>query len=285
MALEEFHEDINKFDALTTRYNGENALVLAVCAKLAYSSADEIKAVVQDKWKFNNFKFFDSGKSTQAFIAGNDTMIIIAFRGTQIQKLRDIIADVELKPTHGALGNVHKGFNKALHEVWGEKALKEDMRAYLKKILDKNQSIWFCGHSLGAALATLAASEYVINDKGKVNGVYTLGQPRVGNGEFASGFDKALPDKCFRFINNNDVVTRIPLPLPVFKYTHVGHPLYLDSKGNLKDSLSWWQKLADRFKGVVDDLGKVGPDDIKDHDSKKYVELIAKNRSATTQWS
>lgn len=285
MAIEAYPEDINKFDAKTTRYNGENALLLAVCAKLAYSLPEEIKEVVQGKWKLNHFKFFDSGKSTQAFIAGNETIIIIAFRGTQIKKLQDIITDVEFKPTQGALGNVHRGFYKALHEVWGVNALKEDMRQYLKSILNNNQSVWFCGHSLGAALAILAASEYVLNDNGKVNGIYTVGQPRVGNDEFAAGFDKALPDRCFRFINNNDIVTRVPLPLPIFKYTHVGHPLYFDSKGILLDTLSWWQKLVERFKGAVNDLGKVGPDDIKDHDSKKYIDLIAKNRSVITKWS
>jgi len=38
----------------------------------------------------------------------------------------------------------------------------------------------------------------LINDGGKVNGLYTIGQPRVGNDEFAARIDNALTDKYFR---------------------------------------------------------------------------------------
>lgn len=273
-----FHANLEKFDPHTNRYNGENALVLADCAKLAYESESTIQEAMQKTWKFARFKFFDGGKSTQAFIAGNEAMIIIAFRGTQ-GKVDDIVADAKVRPTNGPIGTVHSGFNDALHEVWG------DMRPYIEKFQDNNQSIWFCGHSLGAALAVLAAAEYVINDKGSINGLYTIGQPRVGNDVFAEHFDEALPGKCFRFINNNDIVPRIPLPGLVFKYTHAGHELYIDSNSALHDYLPWWKKLCDRLKGVAGDIGKVGLDNLKDHGSENYVELIEKNRAVTTRWS
>jgi triacylglycerol lipase len=279
-----FQADINKFDAHTTRYNGENALVLADCAKLAYQSEPTIREAMQKTWMFRNFEFFDSGESTQAFIAGNETAIIIAFRGTEIKKIKDVINDKRFIPTTGSAGTVHRGFNAALHEVWGVNA-KKDMRPYIKKFQDKNQSIWFCGHSLGAALATLAAAEYVINEGGTVNGLYTIGQPRIGNDLFASVFNKAVSDRCFRFVNNNDIVTRIPISLPVFKYTHVGNALYLDSKGRLHDVLPWWKKAWDRIKGISEDIGEIGPDIVNDHDSKKYVDWLVKNRSVITKWS
>jgi triacylglycerol lipase len=279
-----FHADIQQFDAHTTRYNGENALVLADCAKLVYEPKATIQKAMQETWKFRNFEFFDS-KSTQAFIAGNDVAIIIAFRGTE-KNLDDIIADAKVTPTNGPVGTVHRGFNDALHEVWGSNA-KKDMRSTIKQFQDKKQSIWFCGHSLGAALAALAAIEYVSNDKGVINGLYTIGQPRIGNAEFAKHFDKLLTNKCFRFINNNDVVPRVPLPGLVFKYTHAGHELYIDSAAKLHDAtvLSWWEEEWDRLKGIVDDIGKIGLDDLKDHGSEGYVALIAKNRAVSTQWS
>lgn len=70
MAQYIFQADINKFDADTTRYNGENALVLVDCARLAYQAEAEIRDAMQTTWQFRNFEFFDSGKSSQAFIAG-----------------------------------------------------------------------------------------------------------------------------------------------------------------------------------------------------------------------
>lgn len=278
-----FQADINKFNPNTTRYNGENALLLADCAKLAYKPEAEIREAMQTKLKFKNFKFF-SGKSTQAFIAGSDAVIIIAFRGTE-GKVADIIADAKVKPTKGPAGMVHDGFNDALHEVWGGNAKANDMRLTIKNFQDNKQSIWFCGHSLGAALATLAAAEYIIKDGGKINGLYTIGQPRVGNDEFAKHFDSALTNRCFRFVNNNDVVTRIPVPDPACKYTHVGNMLYIDNDGKLHDSIPWWKKLWDGVKGLEKDIGSKGLDALNDHGAAGYVQLIANNRTVTTKWS
>jgi triacylglycerol lipase len=278
-----FQSDITKFDSNTTAYRGENALVLADCAKLAYEPESIIKDALINTWKFKNFEFF-SGKSTQAFVAGNDKLIIVAFRGTEIKKIADILADAEMELIPGPAGKVHKGFYHALQEVWGH-SVGKDMHAVIKSYLDNKQSVWFCGHSLGAALATLAAAEYAIKEKSSVNGLYTIGQPRTGNADFAKQFDNALPNKSFRFINNNDIVPRVPVPGLILRYTHIGNALYLDSSGKLYDSIPWWQKGWDMLKGTLDDTGKLGPDDIKDHKSANYVSLIQKNRAVSTKWS
>lgn len=277
-----FQANINKFDAHTTRYNGENALVLADCAKLSYRPEAEISEAILGTWKFTKFKFF-SGKSTQAFIAGNDSVIIVAFRGTEILKIADIKADVKLKLTETGCakipGKVHAGFKDALNEVW------DSVSNALNSFQDKQQTVWFCGHSLGAALATLAVAEYVGNEGGRINGLYTIGQPRVGNSQFAGQFDSVVGTCCYRFVNNNDVVPQLPLWGPALKYTHVGNLIYIDSNGNLNDSISWTKQLWDRIKGVSDDIGQVGPDKIKDHGAAFYVDFIAKNRAKTTKWS
>lgn len=288
-----FQADINLFNPDTMRYNGENALFLADCAKLAYHNEEKIKQAVQEQLNFTNFRFF-SGKSTQAFIAGNDKMIIVAFRGTE-GKIHDILADAKLKPDdgpigkNGSIGKVHRGFHGGLHEVWDDTSTDMNMLQFIKQILNNKQSIWFCGHSLGAALATLAAAEYVFEesdtDVDAVKGIYTIGQPRVGDDEFAEAFDASLGEKCFRFVNNNDAVTRIPPPGIILKYTHVGQELYLDRNGKLRDSIPWWKKFWDRLNGVRKDIGNIGVDAITDHSSKRYVELIRDNRSVTTQWS
>ncbi len=287
MSSYSFQADINLFNPNTTRYNGENALFLADCAKLAYHNEENIKQAMQEQLNFNNFRFF-SGKSTQAFIAGNDKMIIVAFRGTE-GKVQDVLADAKLKPEagpigkNGPIGKLHRGFHDGLHEVWDDTSTDMNMRQFIKQIQNNKQSIWFCGHSLGAALATIAAAEYVFggNDADAVNGIYTIGQPRVGDDEFAEAFDAILGEKCFRFVNNNDVVTRLPLPGIILDYTHVGQELYLDRNGKLQDSIPWWKKFWDRLNGVRKDIGKIGIDALADHGSKRYVELIRDNRLVT----
>ncbi|MCA9453043.1 MAG: hypothetical protein KC584_10520, partial [Nitrospira sp.] len=63
----------------------------------------------------------------------------------------------------------------------------------------RDRTFWFTGHSLGAALATLAADRY-----GDVQGLYTFGSPLVGDEGFARDFYVS----GYRFVNNNDVVAR-----------------------------------------------------------------------------
>ena len=70
------------------------------------------------------------------------------------------------------------------------------------------------GHSLGGALATLAA--YDFRKKARDNGVdlrvacYTFGAPRVGNHAFAWDFNRIVDD-CWHIINDQVA----PQPWPV----------------------------------------------------------------------
>jgi len=282
-----FQANIDKFEPEVFRYSGEKALFLADCAKLSYEPEDTCRDIMQGQLSFKNFQFF-SGKSTQAFIAGNDKMIIVSFRGTEM-KVDDFLRDAKMKPKQGPVGKVHRGFYGGLHEVWGDDQENKGMYQVIKQFRDNNQSIWFGGHSLGAALATLAAAEYVlkgnVHEAEAVKGVYTIGQPRVGDDNFAEAFDAVLGEQCFRFVNNNDVVTRVPPPGVILDYTHVGQQMYIDSNGQLLDSISWWQKLLDRLKGIGKDIGDKGMDALDDHSSEDYVKLINDNRAVKTKWS
>lgn len=272
MSTYQFTADFSKFDATATKYNGENGLVLADCAKLAYEPQDEIKNAMHT-WGFTKFAFFEGPKkSTEAFVASNGKTIIVAFRGTQEPK--DFLTDAKFGLTETPYGKVHHGFYKGLHEVW------EEMLEAIDRFNDDNQSIWFCGHSLGAALATLAVADYVL-DKGKtINGLYTIGQPRTGNDVFASNFDKQLKTKSFRYVNNADIVTRNPVPGLILKYRHIGIPLYIDGKGELHASISLLQKAKDISISMLSGLFKNHKlEDFDDHKSKNYVDLILKNRA------
>ncbi|KIH54336.1 triacylglycerol lipase [Ancylostoma duodenale] len=68
------------------------------------------------------------------------------------------------------------------------------------------------GHSLGGALATLAASHLVklkvLENPDKVK-LVTFGQPRVGNKEFADAVDEEV-DYAYRVVHYHDLVPTIP---------------------------------------------------------------------------
>ncbi len=91
-----FQSDISQFVPMTSRYHGENALVLADCAKLAYQKSSVISQALMQQWGFKSFRFF-SRKGTQAFVAANEDIIVVAFRGTEPRRFRDWYTDAQVK--------------------------------------------------------------------------------------------------------------------------------------------------------------------------------------------
>ncbi len=151
----------------------------------------------------------------------------------------------------------------------------ERAKARVKKLHDeKPRPIWITGHSLGAALATLACARLEMEEELEVQGLYTYGSPRVGDREFARAFEQACPGRAFRFVHNNDVVTRVPAGVKLLPYKHVGKLTYIDVKGRLRPTISWWRRLIDRIRGRIRDLGRLGTDGMKDHGIVKYVERL-----------
>jgi len=69
----------------------------------------------------------------------------------------------------------------------------------------QNKKLYITGHSLGGAMATICASRMVARGI-VVSGLYTFGSPRVGDAEFVAH----LGTTHFRFVNNNDIVTKAP---------------------------------------------------------------------------
>lgn len=256
------------FDPRTTQFRYDNALLLAKASLLAYQTPDVIQPEVA-QWGLDKFVFVDRAE-TQAFLAGNDDMIVLSFRGTEPQKLQDWMTDVKMKRVKGPYGKVHRGFLKGLTLAWSE------IREVIKEWQVHAQSIWVTGHSLGAALATLAVATFGEEAK-PVHGLYTFGQPRVGGKTFARNFDLDFQSRTFRFVNNNDVVTRVP-PREL-GYRHVGKVLVIDSAGKLQTDLHFWNAFLDRVRGRIEDLGKPGTDGIKDHSMAKYLKQLERKEN------
>ncbi|CAN0587176.1 unnamed protein product, partial [Laminaria digitata] len=73
---------------------------------------------------------------------------------------------------------VVQGFDDGLNTVWGG---EDGMHATIKKLYDeegKNRKLFIAGHSLGAALATVASARLAFVDDMHIAGMYTIGSPR-----------------------------------------------------------------------------------------------------------
>jgi len=173
------------FEARTTSFSMANAQILAQAAAVAYKDPRRCEKWARTSGFTGAFDFFDN-RDTQGFVAESNEAILVAFRGTQPNQAMDWFVDagaVHRKWDHDA-GTVHTGFYDALHAVWGVTLAKGEVLP--RRLLNRgSKTIWITGHSLGGALAELCAAQAVFVSKIDVQGVYTFGQPRVGDKAFA----------------------------------------------------------------------------------------------------
>ena len=212
-----------------TSFNLINAWWLAESSTLVYADEDFVRPRFSEA-NLREVHFFDN-QSTQCYVANNDKFAIVAFRGSEMWKKRekidlnamfaDLKTNIDIRLTDWEQGGkVHRGFNEALDEVW------PDLLPHIKNLHRNGCKIWMTGHSLGAAFATLAASRF-----GNVQGVYTFGSPRVGDGAFREN----LKIRIYRIVNNDDIVPRVP---PSGGYVHVGELKYIDSNGIIRNTMN-----------------------------------------------
>ncbi|WP_407549209.1 lipase family protein [Streptomyces sp. Pv4-95] len=264
-------------DHRATGYSLGHALCMARAAELAYKDEHTIEARAEE-WGFGRVRHHHTRfrppfplEDTQAYTIGGDNMIITAFRGTEPTQMRDWLSDAATPPWPGPSGKgfVHYGFGEALESIWPQ------VRAAVEELRDNQQTLWFTGHSLGGALAMLAAARLHFEEpRLTADGVYTFGQPRTCDRALAKEFNTAFTDRMYRFVNNNDIVAQLP-PEPTFH--HVAALRYIDSKGRVHDAMPVISGLFDRAKGYTADMLAPASDGVRDHFIDEYVTALQRS--------
>lgn len=134
------------------------------------------------------------------------------------------MSDCRLTPT--APWPSHEGFQNALNAIWPDIPARIEARR-----TGSERPIFFTGHSLGGALAVLAADKPARADVMPA-AIYTFGMPRAGNRDFAAIYNARLGERTFRLVHGGDIVACIPewvvQPKKRLKrepFQHVGHLL------------------------------------------------------------
>lgn len=245
-------------------YSPDIARLLADCSRAAYNSGDALKRDTESLGLINLVAHSEPSTDTQAFTAKRSLFpfpeVIVAFRGTE--SLRDWITDAEFSTQDlGDGAEVHLGF----HQAW------MSIRARVMESLPKDKSpVLFTGHSLGGALATVAAIS-AVSEGVNVAGVYTFGQPRVGNSVWAKAYDQALKNKTWRLVNRQDPVPRMPPALA--GYRHVGNEVFFDALGERVLNPSLWWKIGSDLLGTIDALRHRQLAALPNHFMERYIEL------------
>lgn len=233
------------FQPLDTSLNLRNAWWLADAALLAYSSEADVRKAFASAGLIGDVACFEGVHSTQAYVVAMPDAIVLAFRGTQVDdfwsSVLDFAVDAQFLPAADPRGHlVHAGFLAAFREVWTQvEAL------LLSEQAKRPRPLWITGHSLGAALATLAASQCGDDARLGLKAAYTFGSPRVGDPRFGGNVRAPV----FRFRNDSDLVPHLPLGLV---FHHLGHLQFIDGAGHLHRNLTPEQeRTLDAGAGLI----------------------------------
>ena len=182
--------------------------------------------------------------NTQVYVGTSDSAIVVVFRGSESPNSLDGFKDWLLTNANnllivpeGRLGTdfiaagvgarFHRGFMQALAEIW------DPLQAAVEQAWnDQERPVWVTGHSLGGALALLAAWRFT-RQFIAVHEVVTFGAPMVGNDLAAAAFEKEFAGKIFRYIDVEDPVPLLPtISLVANSYRHCPHEIPLRGAAN-----------------------------------------------------
>ena len=236
------------------------ALVFAELAMIAYNDQREAD-MASTAIGFPEARLLEHD-GAQALQFTNDTDCVIACRGTELNEWNDVQADANASmAVMGTLGKVHSGFHQEVEDIWPQ---------ILEAIKQNSKTLWLCGHSLGGAIATICAfrcqQEASLADPREL---HTFGSPRVGCKRYVKHADV----QHFRWVHNNDLVTRLP---PAWMgYRHGGEEIYLDRHGRIR-KLKGLRRSRDRWRGFWKGLWGGKLDMLSDHSIHQYAGHIAR---------
>ncbi|EYC23664.1 hypothetical protein Y032_0015g2772 [Ancylostoma ceylanicum] len=196
-----------------TNYNEQTARMLLHMSSAAYGNLQQLclnRAFASPHIVLtqSNVPCDEKGNTCESYTAVSDAdrHLTIVFRGsrTTSQIIMQGLKYLEPVEFYG-LGNINRYFADGVAALW------PPIGQVLRDPRFTNYAVTFTGHSLGGALAAVAAARTVAEGlrPGHLLTVYTFGEPRVGNVNFAMNFNRVIPNS-YRVVFRQDIVPHLP---------------------------------------------------------------------------
>ena len=220
------------FKAADSSYTPENALAMMWLAQLAYEvddtggNANAAKiARIAAQFQFDKVTPFrrrgvalTKSFDTTGLVGERHDGIVLAFAGTDPGVWETVVTDGGF-----LLGakDTHDGFQAAFEAaapIGADGKLAGPVGEAIAKANSSGLPLFITGHSLGAALAILAADAAAAQGT-PPRAVYGFGTPCVGGATFQARYNAALGNVTYRLVHGCDIVARVPM---LQGYRHVG---------------------------------------------------------------
>ena len=274
-----------------TGFSARKAYWLASASVAAYAPADEARTLLTRSWHFHRFEpFEDDASGAYGYLAADEKVVVVAFRGTELQDFRDMLVNAQFKWSAIADGlnhRVHAGFLSSFVSL--EKKVEAALRTALTApgrgaragSAPPPRQLYLTGHSLGGALATVMFARLTLlraaagSTAMPVPALYTFGCPRVGDGSFSKALDSAYPERIFRVVNDVDIIPELP-PFP--DYHHAGRLMFFEPNGELRTQVSGLSRVLLQTSSALDaaTIKQVGAEKFAAHGVANYVERCEK---------
>jgi len=209
-------------DSSLVQTNADMKLAARLANAAYKTSTAAFTAAVTSNVRLTDLNYFDGSTGVDCYAGKADGTLFVAFRGTetsyQADLLKDAFTDLLALPWCWDYGGgcdftngnyVHYGFYAQYSQV------RDRLTAYLKSIgLTTNTKLIITGHSLGAALAWMAARDLQQNGNADVN-LISFATPGPGASRWIENTESKIRVR-YNFVYQRDLVPCLP--------TYVGNP-------------------------------------------------------------
>ncbi len=207
----------------------------------------------------------EEGTGTQVLVLRGEGIVLVVFCGSEghdtAAAMRDWLTDAKFWPLEVEGVRVHRGFHQALESVW------EELDEAVAVAVRDGSRLWLTGHSLGGALANLAAYRWS-GEQVPVAGVYTFAAPKIGDAALVADFERRLGARSQQWSTTLDPVPRLPELAEREAYQKLGVTNMVDASGlveldTIQRMSSVPNPLAHRVSSYVNYLYRALPEDVR----------------------